>query len=265
MKEKEKESIALFRYGLIVPVLQGQVKNIKEYLAEISNQVHQMPYYGPKEFTPKTIESWLRNYRREGFNGLKPKSRSDKGQSRKIAEELQEKLSSLRQEQLNVPASLFYEQLIAKGIILPCDFSYATFNRFLKKHDLLGEKTRKEPERKRFAYDTVNTLWQGDLSYGPYLKVNGKKVQAYLFAFIDDCSRLIPFAQFFFSQEFDSLKVVFKEALLRRGIPRMVYVDNGKIYRSDQFHLVCASLGITLIHTKPYDAPSKGYVKTFVM
>ncbi|GAB6275384.1 MAG: hypothetical protein STSR0004_22510 [Peptococcaceae bacterium] len=156
---------------------------------------------------------------------------------------------------------MFYEQLIAKGIILPCDFSYATVYRFLKKHDLLGDRPRKEPERKRFAYDTVNTLWQGDLSYGPYLKVNGKKVQAYLFAFIDDCSRIIPFAQFFFSQEFDSLKVVFKEALLRRGIPRMVYVDNGKIYRSDQFHLVCASLGITLIHTKPYDAPSKGKIE----
>jgi transposase InsO family protein len=45
----------------------------------------------------------------------------------------------------------------------------------------------------------------------------------------------------------------------------MVYADNGKIFRSDQFHLACASLGITLVHTRPYDPAAKGYVKTFVM
>jgi len=54
---------------------------------------------------------------------------------------------------------------------------------------------------------------------------------------------------------------VFEEALLRRGIPRMVYADNGKIFRSDQFHLACASLGISLLHTKVYDAPAKGKIE----
>src|SRR5690554_3788242 len=56
---------------------------------------------------------------------------------------------------------------------------------------------------------------------------------------------------------------VLQEALLSRGIPKMIYADNGKIFRSDQFHLACASLGITLIHTRPYDAASKGKVERF--
>ena len=43
----------------------------------------------------------------------------------------------------------------------------------------------------------------------------------------------------------------------------MVYADNGKIFRSDQFQLACASLGISLIHTRPYDAPAKGKVEKF--
>jgi len=60
MQEKDREKIALFRYGLIAPLLNGQVKNQKEYLEQISAQVHQVPYYGPKEFAPKTIECWLR-------------------------------------------------------------------------------------------------------------------------------------------------------------------------------------------------------------
>jgi hypothetical protein len=52
-------------------------------------------------------------------------------------------------------------------------------------------------QRKRFAYDTVNTLWQGDMSIGPYLTVGSKKCRTFLFAFLDDCSRLIPHAPLF--------------------------------------------------------------------
>jgi putative transposase len=263
MTEKDRENIALFRYGLIAPILNGQVTSQKDYLAEICSQVHQVPYYGPKEFTPKTLSCWLLDYRRAGFDGLKPKRRSDRGKSRKLSRELEEHLLALRQEERGLPVSVFYDQLVDKGEILPIEVSYTTVYRLLKKHGMIGKEVTKAPERKRFAYDTVNTLWQGDMSVGPYLIVNGKKLKTYLFAFIDDCSRIVPFAQFFFSEKFDSLKAVFKEALIRRGIPKIVYVDNGRIYRSDTFHIACASLGIALTHTQPYDAASKGKIERF--
>jgi putative transposase len=51
---------------------------------------------------------------------------------------------------------------------------------------------------------------------------------------------------------------VFKQALLRRGIPKRLYVDNGALYRSTQLTLVCAKLGITLIHARPYMPQGKG-------
>lgn len=158
---------------------------------------------------------------------------------------------------------MFYEALIEKGIIKQCDFSYSTVYSFLKKHGLLGREKRKGPERKRFAYDTVNILWQTDLSHGPYLTVGGKKKPTYLLAFIDDCSRIVPGARFSFTEKSDDLMKVFQEALLSRGIPCMVYADNGKIFRSEQFHLACASLGITVVHAKPYDAASKGKIERF--
>jgi len=59
------------------------------------------------------------------------------------------------------------------------------------------------------------------------------------------------------------MKTVLKEALIRRGIPKMIYVDNGKVYHAGQLHLACASLGITLIHTQPYDPESKGKIERF--
>jgi hypothetical protein len=103
----------------------------------------------------------------------------------------------------------------------------------------------------------------GDLSYGPWLNINGKKKRSYLLAFIDDYSRIVPYGMFSLTEKFSALKKVFSQALLRKGIPDLVYVDNGKIYKSDRLHLACAELGITLIHTKPYDAASKGKIERF--
>lgn len=263
MTEKEREQMALFRYGLIAPILNNQVESRKDYLAEICSRIHQVPCYGPKEYTPKTVECWLLAYRRYGFDGLKPKPRSDHGQFRAISSELKEKVLDLRREKMNLSVTLFREQMILNGDILPSDMSYSTLYRFLKKEGLTGKEKRRDPDRKRFCYDKVNMLWQGDLAVGPYLKAEGKKTRTYLFAFIDDCSRLVPYAEFVTTEKFGALKNVFSEALLKRGIPKMLYVDNGKIYRSDQLQLACASLGITLIHTKPYDPASKGKIERF--
>ncbi|MCM3571550.1 IS481 family transposase, partial [Neobacillus mesonae] len=68
------------------------------------------------------------------------------------------------------------------------------------------------------------------LSHGPFVQDNGKKTKTFLIAYIDDCSRLVPYAQFFSSEKFDGLRGVTKEALIRRGKPSIIYADNGKIY-----------------------------------
>jgi transposase InsO family protein len=107
--------------------------------------------------------------------------------------------------------------------------------------------------RKRFAYKKVNLLWQGDLMYSVYLKDGKKKRQTYLIAFIDDATRVITGAQFSFSQNFEALRKVIVSALITRGLPSIIYVDNGKIYRSQRLQLGCATLGISLVNTKPYD------------
>ena len=78
MDDPTRERIALFRYGLIAPLLHDQVGRGK-YVAEISAKQHEVPYYGVKEYKPKTILEWLLRYRRQGFDGLKPGRRSDRG------------------------------------------------------------------------------------------------------------------------------------------------------------------------------------------
>lgn len=265
MTDNDREKIALFRFRIISPILNCQVKNQKEYMSRVTAKVHNVPYYGLKEYVPKTVYCWLRNYRRGGFEALKPKKRSDRGRSRKITPLLKEKLLAAREKMPHYSVSLFYDRLVTEGEILPSEISYSTVLRFLKKEGLDCRAPRKEGDRKRFSHDKVNALWQGDTMVGPYLTVEGKKFKTFLFAFIDDCSRIIPYGMFLRTEKFSAVRYVLSQAILRRGIPRLLYVDNGKIYRSDMLHFACASLGITLIHTKPYDAASKGKIERFFL
>ena len=54
---------------------------------------------------------------------------------------------------------------------------------------------------------------------------------------------------------------MFSNALIRRGIPQRLYVDNGANYRSRQLALVCARLGIALVHARPYQPAGKGKIE----
>jgi putative transposase len=260
MNEKEREQVALFRYGLIAPLFNGQV-DPKEYLKGLEDKVHSVPYYGERKIAEKTMKEWLLHYRRNGFEALKPKKRMDKGNSRRLSPDDQDLVLEIRKKSLHMPVSVFYEQLIEHGEIQKNQISYSTIIRLLKKHNLVGKQIVATPERKRFAHEKVNVLWQADLSHGPYVPVNGKKTKTFLIAYIDDCSRLVPYAQFFSSEKFDGLREVTKEALIRRGKPTIIYADNGKIYRSETLQYACAQLGITLAHTQPYDPRAKGKIE----
>ena len=80
---KAREDIALKRFALIAPVLNGQVTSQKEYFEKLCASPVDMPYYGLKSYAPKTLASWLNDYRQGGLEALKPGPRSDRGQSRK--------------------------------------------------------------------------------------------------------------------------------------------------------------------------------------
>lgn len=265
MNENMREKIALFRYGLIAPLLNEQVQP-KDYFREMEGKTHSIPHYGERKVAAKTMQEWLRNYRRNGFEALKPKRRSDRGGARRLSPDDKDHILDIRKKFLHMPVSVFYEQLIARGEITKNQVSYSTINRLLKKHKMAGKNHLSfypERERKRFAHAKVNMLWQADLSHGPHIKIDGKPKKTFLIAYIDDCSRLVPYAQFFSSEKFDGLREVTKEALLRRGKPTIIYADNGKIYRSETLQYACAQLGITLAHTQPYDPKSKGKIERF--
>jgi hypothetical protein len=91
--------------------------------------------------------------------------------------------------------------------------------------------------------------------------VEDKRRKTYLFAFIDDMSRLIPHAQFYLSEKLDSFLGALRQALLKRGLPRKLYVDNGPAFRSKHLEEITASLGIALVHSQPYKPQGRGKIE----
>lgn len=267
LSNKDRESIALKRFSLISPVLNGQTPNQKEYFETLCSNPIDMPYYGSRIYSPKTLACWLHDYRRGGLEALTPGYRADRGKSRKVSPEIAETIRQKRIQMPRISTILLYEELVKEGVILPEKLSQATFYRFLAANPELAAgkdpENTTEKELKRFSRQWINELWQTDIMFGPYLRVGKSKKQVYLLAFIDDASRVITHGQFFFEQNFSSLRIALKEAILKRGVPKMIYTDNGKVYRNGQLALICASLGCSLIHTEPFTPTSKGKIERF--
>lgn len=114
---------------------------------------------------------------------------------------METKIKKRIEEFPRIRASVLYDTLVDEGVFSPCTVSLATFYRYLSANPKIKAMTgfkQDNKERKRFAYDKINVLWQSDVMYGPYLKQGKKKKQTYLIAFIDDASRLVTSSKFHF-------------------------------------------------------------------
>ncbi len=204
--EDRRTEIALFRYTLILPFLRDEYPpGGKQRLREqIASRHYDVPNSSRSTVSPSTLARWERIYRQDGFDGLKPKRRSDRGQSRAISEETLDRAETLKREQPHRSArsiikilSLDQTNPIPEERIAP-----RTLRRHLARRDAttaqLLDEQRPKPYR-RFERNHFGDLWQGDAMHGPYLPdpANpGQERQVFLFAFIDDHSRLVPHAQF---------------------------------------------------------------------
>jgi transposase InsO family protein len=150
-------------------------------------------------------------------------------------------------------------KLVSPGLTL----NPSTVYRFLHGHDLM-ELSRPVPEdRRKFEAELPNDLWQLDCMHGPRVEHDGKRRKTYLIAFMDDHSRLVPHGEFFLSESVKSFLIALEGALLTRGLPRKIYTDNGAAFRSHHVEHVTASLGVALIHARPYKPQGKGKIERF--
>lgn len=265
MKDEEKkriEDIALFRFGVLgdlVHLTPGE-KAIAEQLKEKAEREYVIPCSQRTHVAAETIRDWLKAYRKGGFDGLKPKPRADIGVSRAIPQEVADLLLSLKEENPLFSVRLLVGLATASGKLPPgVKLRPTTVHRLLSSHGLMDPPDEGGPnDRRRFAFQKAGELWMSDVMHGPAVFVGKVKRKTYLIAFLDDATRVVPYAAFALSENTAAFLPVFKQAVQRRGVPKRLLVDNGAAYRSQHLSLVCAKLGTTLIHARPYQPQSKG-------
>ena len=102
-----------------------------------------------------------------------------------------------------------------------------------------------------------------DFLHGPKLRIKGKKHKTYLHAIMDDSSRYVVGARFYFSENVESLIGELMKAGRTFGLPQRFYVDNGAAYSSRHLKIICARLSMHLIHTQPYQPQGRAKVERF--
>jgi transposase InsO family protein len=262
--------IALFRYGLIAQILQDPPAPGRQeaLLRDIASKTYRIPGSSRSRVSVTSLRRYLKAYQASGFDALRPRQRNDAGLPRAFSPQVLEKAITLREEQPRRTARTLVDILAhdpAVQLAGPlCVHTLTTHLRWRgKTRRLLAHPGR---VYRRFERAHVNALWQGDAMVGPWLpdpEQPGKKRRAHLFCFLDDHSRLVPYAEFFFEEALPRMERVLKIAILRRGLPRAIYVDNGQIYAATQFGVACATLGIHRIHGTPYSPEGRGKQERF--
>lgn len=221
------------------------------------------------QFTWRTISTWVYRHKKHGITTLENKSRSDKNLYRKVqvnqlAEALHEVLPTLAHNKVGIlPKSVLYRVLLQRGFFVRSQLAPTTFYRILRTHHLLNDEAVQK-QRLSFAMQFANQLWQADTMYGPSIKqADGSWKKTFLIAFIDDASRVITHAQFFYRDNTDNMVLAFRSALYKRGKPERLYFDNGANYTSKEILQACVRLDIHLSHAPIRDGAAKGKIERF--
>ncbi|MGA2438999.1 MAG: DDE-type integrase/transposase/recombinase [Acidobacteriaceae bacterium] len=264
-----RDEVALFRYGLIADLTHMEPGEPGTYarLKEKAKHRYAIPGSHRTGVAAETMRGWLRAWRKGGFDALRPKPRADQGQARAIPQEVTDLLCTIKEDKHELSVRMVIEAARASGEVPgEMELAPATVHRLLSRQGLMAKRPE-EPtskDRRHFAFDKANELWMSDVMHAvPVTVESQRRYKTYLIAFLDDATRVVPFSAFALSENTAAFLPVLEQAIRRRGLPKRLYVDNGAVYRSHHLELVCAKLGITLIHSRPYVPQGRGKIERF--
>ena len=261
-KEDFFQQVALFRYSLIAAAITDtyEAPSLAQHFRNVAAKQHRYPDGNYVRVTFHSLERWLYMYKKHGLVGITPKHRADMGRNRALPNEAIEQMYILREKFPYITGKAIYIKLIEEGFIDAHKTSLSTVQRYIKNHDLKPALTSTNAV-KSFEMEFANDCWQADTSRGPVIKLKGGKIQTFLISFIDDASRMIVHSQFYLNDNAVNMQDSFKQAIKKFGVPKKLFVDNGASYDNLQLQLICASLGVVLLHAAPFRGESKGKIE----
>lgn len=257
---KEVDPKALFKLSVLGPLISRERLargELQQLIRELSQREYTIPGTRRRHLGEKTIQAWYYAYRRQGLDALMPKPRTDRGSS-KLAPALQEVILAAKRANPRRSVRQIVRLLEADGTVASQALSRSAVHRLLQQHGLSQHSAHEAQERRSFSAEFAGTIWYGDVMHGPRVPHKAQLRKTYLVSLFDDASRLVAHSAFCLGETALDIEGVLKQALLRRGLPIKLVVDNGAAYRAATLQGICARLGIQLIYCRPYAPEGKG-------
>jgi putative transposase len=249
--------IALFRYAVIREAADEALstKQRGRLVRELADREHTGPFGQRVRVSRVTLDRWILTWRRGGFEALLPSARSCEPRTDPAVLEL---AAALKRE---VPARTAAQ---VSAILRACagPAGSAPSARTLQRHFArleLNTRPDGQPPRAfgRFEAAAPNDRWTGDALHGPV--VAGRKT--FLFAFIDDHSRALVGYRWGHSEDTLRLEAALRNGLASRGVPKILYLDNGAAMIGSQLLRAVAVLGIRMTHSRPGQPAGRGKIE----
>jgi putative transposase len=247
------ERVALHRWAVIAEATAQRLSPAERgaTVRRIASQAHNHPDGSSRCYSRGTIDRWIRAWRTGGLPALRPSPRSDVGTVR-AHPELAEEAVALRLELPSRSAAQIASIIFHRhGVRV----SERTVRDQLRRRGLHREALEAEPKAfGRYEAGRANERWITDVLVGPWVphpKVDAS-VRAKLFLIVDDHSRLLVDGVFYAYENARSCQDLLRRAIVRRGIPEVLYADNGAPFRNAWLARTCAVLGVRLVHSQPY-------------
>jgi putative transposase len=259
MDHNEQEQVALHRWAVIAEAANGKLtaRERGALVRQIAAHAHVHPDGSRRTYSRVTIDRWLRAWRAGGLDALKPADRSDTGGVR-AHPELFAEAAALR---LELPgrsaaqiASILYHR---HGIKV----SERTVRGQLRRAGLHREALAAEPKTYgRYEAGAPNERWITDVLVGPWVPYPRREgsARARLFLIVDDHSRLLAGGRFYAHENARACQELLRATITRRGVPEILYADNGAPFANAWLSRTCAVLGVRLVHSRPYSPEGRG-------
>ena len=168
--DAKSEKIALFRYGLIAPLVLESLPRgeLTRRAQEIAARHYDIPDSERTSVSVDTLLEWALRYRNGGFEALAPQAAAG---PRTVAHHHAATRRSDRTPQTRKPSSHRHHIVARTGSVgrpkhEPA-ISASTLYRFLKQRGLSERQLLAPPAHKKFEAEHSNQIWQSDMLFGP--------------------------------------------------------------------------------------------------
>jgi putative transposase len=254
------DELALWRYGLIAPLLHRAPNvSLTAMARQLAAEVKQGRHGTPVWVSVETLLRWFRRYQQSGLQALANRPRADRGRCRALDPDTVDQLLALADEHPDWTVKALHRQLERhRGQALPLKPIYR----------LLKGRQRAAPTEvmRRRPPGLPQVLWLADTMHGPAVYgPRRQKHKSFLLVVFDDASRAVMASAFTLRDNVAALMPVVRDAVLARGLPHRLLVDNGANYRSVVLRTACAHLGIHLVHATCYRPTAKARLERFYL